>query len=151
MPEQLASLRHIAPLLTEVRSLFVSGCAAQIPNLERVFTESEGKDPLTVSGIFVPGVNTVDYAAACERVRCQTYFMTPQMASADHDRVQYCPWRYSDIVAFYRSNPVDVALVFPVHARPFVADHRGIERDCSAVFSGSSRCGGPQWTPSRGI
>lgn len=111
MPEQLASLRHIAPLLTEVRSLFVSGCAAQIPNLERVFTESEGRDPLTVSGIFVPGVNTVDYAAACERVRCQTYFMTPQMASADHDRVQYCPWRYSDIVAFYRSNPVDVALV----------------------------------------
>ncbi len=111
MSVRLASLEDIAPLLGKARSLYVSGCAAEIPDLDQVLPRAEGRDPLTVSGIFVPGVNAVDYAGAGERVRCQTFFMTPQLAGVNHDRVAYCPWRYRDIMRFYHNNPVDVALV----------------------------------------
>ena len=111
MPRSLASLVDVVPILAAARFLFVSGCAAQIPGLASVLALDSGTGTLTLSGIFVPGVNTEDYAAANQRLHCRTFFMTPQMAAARHGRVDYCPWRYRDILHFYRKNPVDVALV----------------------------------------
>src|SRR5690606_34107640 len=36
--------------------------------------------------------------------------MTPQLAAA-RGRVEYCPWRYRDILAFYQRQAVDIAVV----------------------------------------
>lgn len=111
MPKRLSSLQDIASLLAQAHSLYVSGCAAEIPELERLLAGLDVKQPLTVSGIFIPGVNTLDYAAVSEQVRCKTFFMTPQMGRANHNRIEYCPWRYRDILRYYHSNPSDVSLV----------------------------------------
>lgn len=133
MARRLQSFHDLAPLLGEAGSLYVSGCAAELVGLDAVLALVKGRDALTVSGIFVPGVNTVDYAAAGEAIRLQTYFMTPELAAARHGRVDYCPWRYRDIIRFYSGPSVDAAVVMlsPPDAEGFCS--YGIASDFSPL------------------
>lgn len=97
--------------LPEDASVFVSGCAAEIPDLSPALESLRGKGKITVSGIFLPGLNRGDYTVVSENMYCRTFFMTPQLASSASGRVEYCPWRYREIVRDYLSKPTDVAIV----------------------------------------
>ena len=63
---------------------------------------------MTFTGIFVPGLNRLDYAVAGSR-RVKTFFMTPELADAA-DRVEFLPLCYRDILAALRAFRFDAAL-----------------------------------------
>lgn len=110
MPLALSSLAELAPLLAAASHCYLSGCAAEIAGLGRMAQIAERDSPITFSGIFLPGINNQNLCALGEQVRCQTFFMTPPLA-ATPGQVDYCPWRYRDIIKFYQARAVDVALV----------------------------------------
>jgi len=112
MPARLDSLGDISKYLRPSDSVYVSGCAAEIPHIEEIFPATAGLQDLRISGIFIPNVNSVDYTGLGADFRCRTFFMTPALAaSAARDRVDYCPWRYRDVIDWYQRHPVDVAVV----------------------------------------
>lgn len=103
MVRQLNNMQALAPIIAAANSVYVSGCAAEIPALAEALTGlSSGA---VVSGVFLPGLNTLNYSATT-KARVQSYFMTPALRSG---HVDYCPWRYRDIVRYYRP-PQDVAI-----------------------------------------
>jgi acyl-CoA hydrolase len=65
-------------------------------------------DAMTFTGIFVPGLNRIDYAVTGRR-RVKTFFMTRELASAA-DRVEFLPLCYRDILAALRASRIDAAL-----------------------------------------
>lgn len=108
--DKVVKLDNLTGILADARTVFVSGCAAEIPELAPVL--SEAGSSATVSGIFLPGINRLDYSALTETMRCETYFMTPQLQPALREgRADYCPWRYRDIVCRYQQQLADVAVV----------------------------------------
>jgi acyl-CoA hydrolase len=112
MTQNVESLDDISGFLSDASEIYVSGCAAEIEGLDRVAGLIERNTPATISGIFLPGINRVDYSALSPKLRCQSYFMTPQLKQGvPQGRVDYCPWRYRDILAFYQRCPVDVAVL----------------------------------------
>ena len=111
MTNHLPAIGDLEALLVGGGSVYLSGCAAEIPGFERIALNSEN-NPLNISGIFLPGINKCNYSTLANNARCQTYFMTPQMAVSSVDGgVNYCPWRYREIIRHYLLNPVDVAVV----------------------------------------
>lgn len=107
-----SSLEEISPYLRSARTVFTTGCAAEIADFKRLFSAVPRQQKTTVSGIFIPGVNRQDYSSLGEGINCQSYFMTPAIKSGyESGRVEYCPWRYRDVLSFYQHNPVDVAVV----------------------------------------
>jgi acyl-CoA hydrolase len=112
MTQHAKSLDDISGFLSDSSEMYISGCAAEIDGLDRIAGLLERNAPATISGIFLPGINRVDYSALSPQLRCQSYFMTPQLKKGiPQGRVDYCPWRYRDILAFYQRHPVDVALL----------------------------------------
>lgn len=110
MVQRLSSLEDLASHLTSVATVFTTGCAAEVAGLSALLASVQTS--VSVSGIFIPGVNRCDYTALSAEARCETFFMTPQLsASIQTGRVDYSPWRYRDVVQRYSSSPVDVALV----------------------------------------
>ncbi|MCK9504203.1 MAG: hypothetical protein M0Q95_08470 [Porticoccaceae bacterium] len=110
MTYKASSLSELEPFFASGETLYVSGCAAEIPGFEQLAVFRDRTSPLTISGIFLPGINRHDYTRLGDNVACQTFFMTPQLAAA-RGRVEYCPWRYRDILAFYQRQAVDIAVV----------------------------------------
>ena len=91
-------------------SVYVSGCAAEVPGLAQDLASVPG-DSVTVNGIFIPGVNRCDYTAASSRIYCKTFFMTPQLFKSVTDRVDYYPWRYREIIRHFQQSQIDIAIV----------------------------------------
>jgi len=110
MTYNASALPDLESFLAAGETLYLSGCAAEIPGFEQLAFFRDRASPLTISGIFLPGINRHDYTALGENIACQTFFMTPQLSAA-RGRVEYCPWRYRDILSFYQRNPVDIAVV----------------------------------------
>lgn len=73
-----------------------------------VIAASDALGAMTFTGIFVPGLNRLDYAVAGRR-RVKTFFMTPELARAV-DRVEFLPLCYRDILAALRAFRIDAAL-----------------------------------------
>tara|TARA_B110000967_G_scaffold132835_1_gene135639 strand:- start:4323 stop:5561 length:1239 start_codon:yes stop_codon:yes gene_type:complete len=112
MTQNVESLDDISGVLSTASEIYISGCAAEIDGLDRVSGLRERSTPAIISGIFLPGINRIDYSALSPQLRCQSFFMTPQLTQGmAQGRVDYCPWRYRDILAFYQRCPVDVAVV----------------------------------------
>ena len=107
-----SSFEEISPYLRSARTVFTTGCAAEIADFKQLFSAASMQQKTTVSGIFIPGVNRQDYSSLGEGINCQSYFMTPAIKDGyESGRVEYCPWRYRDVLKFYQNKPVDVAVV----------------------------------------
>lgn len=106
-----SSFEEISPYLRSAKTIFTTGCAAEIADFKQLFLTLPDQQKTTVSGIFIPGVNRQDYSSLGEGINFQGYFMTPAIKQGyENGRVEYCPWRYRDILSFYQRNPVDVAI-----------------------------------------
>lgn len=110
MTVRASSLDELGSFFDKAQSLFLSGCAAEIPGFSDLEIFQNRATAVNVSGIFLPGINKQDYTVLGENVSWQTFFMSPGLAG-DNGRLSYCPWRYRDILASYQANPVDVAVV----------------------------------------
>ncbi|MFT4824685.1 MAG: acyl-CoA hydrolase [Halioglobus sp.] len=108
----LQSLDELSSYLGEADSIYLSGCSAEIATLEHNDGLRSRKREASLSGIFIPGINTTDYSACSDLLRFQTFFMTPEFQPGlVRGNVDYLPWRYRDILSFYQRKAVDVAVV----------------------------------------
>lgn len=64
---------------------------------------------MTFTGAFIPGSSPNSYLANPD-CRVETFFMTPQLATAP-EQVTFLPLCYSDILARFRTIPIDAAIM----------------------------------------
>jgi len=108
----LDNFDELSPYLKEAGSIYLSGCSAEITALQHNDGLRSRQREATLSGIFIPGINTTDYSACSDLLQFQTFFMTPEFQPGlARGNVDYFPWRYRDILSFYQRTAVDVAVV----------------------------------------
>src|SRR5262245_49450463 len=72
----------------------------------------------TIAGLFIPGVNTFDYADLTPTTRIETLFVSPALRrSFEAGRVDLLPMHYSHYPAFLASRPADLAILHLPPAR----------------------------------
>ena len=107
--------RHIRPdqiaeVLPAGGLTWLQACSGKSPLIrDGLVAAGEALGAMTFTGIFVPGLNRVNYALRGAR-RVRTFFMTPELACAP-DRVEFLPLCYRDILAVLRATPIDAALL----------------------------------------
>jgi acyl-CoA hydrolase len=100
----------IASVLPTGGRVLVSGCSGESLVLAGAVARAGGKlGAMTFTGIFVPGLNTVNWLAnpAC---RIETFFMTPEL-KASGKATKFLPFCYGDILSWLRSIRIDAALM----------------------------------------
>jgi hypothetical protein len=87
----------------------VSSCSAESDLLAReVASAGDALGEMDFSGIFVPGLNKLDWTAG-RQSRVTTLFLTPQLRRQPQ-RTRFLPLCYQDILAYYRQGPSRAAL-----------------------------------------
>lgn len=100
---------QLADLLPASGLVWLQGCSTESALIrDGLLAAGERLSGLTLTGIFLPGLNRVDYAAAGSR-RVRTYFMTPELKRAG-ERVEFLPFCYRDVLAHLRASTIDAAL-----------------------------------------
>lgn len=108
--EALKALREMTP--QEAR-IYAPGCSAEAG----VFVDAFTKQPslaagMTFLGVWIPGVNQVDYAALHPTCRAETIFMSPSMrASFERGAVDVRPLSYTQAFQWLETTPLDAAIV----------------------------------------
>jgi acyl-CoA hydrolase len=88
---------------------WLQACSAESPLIrDALVAAGDALGAMTFTGIFVPGLNRLDYALAGTR-RVKTFFMTPELARTP-DRVEFLPLCYRDILSVLRSSRINAAL-----------------------------------------
>ncbi len=91
--------------------VYVAGCAGEHAGL--IETLRDGADAcagLTFFGVWIPGVNGVDYAGLHETARAETIFLSPALRkSFAAGRVAFRPMSYSQAFAAYAREAADLA------------------------------------------
>jgi len=103
-PEQLLSF------LPDRGSVWLHACSGDSALIRDGLSRplAAGQD-LTITGIFVPGLNRLDHVLAAGG-RIRSYFMLPEFAGHE-DRVEFLPFSYRDIRLDLRANRPDAALI----------------------------------------
>jgi acyl-CoA hydrolase len=107
--------RHIRPdqiaeVLPAGGLTWLQACSGESPLIrDGLVAAGEALGAMTFTGIFVPGLNRIDYVLGGSR-RVKTFFMTPELAGAP-DHVEFLPLCYRDILAVLRATPIDAALL----------------------------------------
>jgi acyl-CoA hydrolase len=107
--------RHIRPdqmaeVLPAGGLTWLQACSGESPLIrDGLVAAGEAMGAMTFTGIFVPGLNRIDYALGGSR-RVKTFFMTPELARAP-DHVEFLPLCYRDILAVLRATPINAALM----------------------------------------
>jgi len=104
--------QHVGAILSSAKSLYVSGCAAEIVDAPRLFRKHRLTNAV-VTGIFSPLVNRRSYADPELGLRVRSFFLTDELKKHfAAGMVDYCPWRYGTIDRWLRApGRFDTALV----------------------------------------
>jgi len=111
MPKRLR-LEQLPELLRPGMTVYIPDCAGE----SLLFAETLKHAPdaakgVRFMGVWIPGVNHVDYAGLHPEARSTAFFVTPAMrASHAEGRVDFLPLHYSDITAYLWSRPLDLGL-----------------------------------------
>jgi acyl-CoA hydrolase len=94
------------------RAYLSAGSAEPAALADLLALDPERLDGVTISGSFVPGVNTTDYAALHPGVRMETLLMLPAArASFKAGRIDILPMSYTGYAAHLQRLPPDLAIV----------------------------------------
>ena len=107
MAPRRISADDLATVLPAEGLVWLGACSAE-SDAFRAGLKGTSLPSLTFTGIFVPGLNRLDYVVATG-VRVKTFFMTPELAASSC--AEFLPLCYRDIGAFLASHTPDVALV----------------------------------------
>jgi acyl-CoA hydrolase len=126
-----------AALIAGAKSLYVSACAAEIPELAGLFRKHRPTEAI-VTGIFSPLVNRRSYADAEIGLRMRSFFITRQIREQlASGLVEYCPWRYRTVDPWLAApGRFDTALIMisPPDARGHCS--LGVQADFLPSFAG---------------
>lgn len=101
-------------LLREARHIAMPGCSGQSLLFDQLLQDAgEELGDTEFSGIFIPTVNTLDYAALGKRCRSEVFFLMPELRQSYRSgRVRFLPIPYTAIATYLRQrDPYDLCLV----------------------------------------
>lgn len=109
-PDALAALRDRFP---DAARVYVAGCAGEPLEAARAFARDPARAAgLTFLGIWVPGVNTTDYAGLHEAAASELIFLAPEFrASFEERRAVLRPLSYMQAWDWLERGPIDAAIV----------------------------------------
>lgn len=139
---QTLSRQQVADELSKARRIAMPGCSGQslwIDQLLREMGDNLGKTEF--SGVFIPGINTEDYAALGRDCSSEVFFLMPSLRdSYKAGRIRYLPIPYTVIADYYRDHkPFDLCVV---QVSPPDSKGRmsfGLSADFSPIAAGNSR------------
>ena len=89
---------------------WLQACSGESPLIrDGLVAAGEALGAMTFTGIFVSGLNRLDYALTGTR-RVKTFFMTPELSQAK-GRVEFLPLCYRDILSVLHESRIDAALM----------------------------------------
>ncbi|MEM9054219.1 MAG: acetyl-CoA hydrolase/transferase C-terminal domain-containing protein [Pseudomonadota bacterium] len=108
--EAFTQLRADMP---EKARLYVAGCSGEPLALVEGLRESlDLARGVTFTGIWIPGVNTTDWAGLHEEAQAETIFLSPALRpSFDAGRTHFLPLSYTQSVKHLSQTPLDGAVV----------------------------------------
>ena len=112
MPKSL-SPEDLPKLLEPGMSVYMPNCAGESLLFAKVLQENPAACAgIRFIGVWIPGVNQIDYAALHDEARATSFFVTPALRkSFAAGKVDFLPMHYSDITPYLHSIPLDVALL----------------------------------------
>lgn len=106
------AIRRLREMLPEKARIYAPGCAGE----PRVFVDAFRNEPglaagLTFLGVWIPGVNQIDYAALNASARTETIFMAPPLQeSFERGAIDIRPLSYTQTYQWLQQTPLDAAL-----------------------------------------
>jgi len=112
MPKTLAP-DDLPTLLRPGLSVFMPDCAGESMLFAKVLQENGAACAgVRFVGVWIPGVNQIDYAALHEDARATSFFVTPALRkSFAAGKVDFLPMHYSSITPYLQSIDIDIALI----------------------------------------
>ncbi len=112
MPKSIAP-NDLISLLKPGQSVYMPDCAGESLLFAKVLQEnSTACAGIRFVGVWIPGVNQIDYAALHEDTRATSFFVTPALRkSFAAGKVDFLPMHYSEITPYLQSIPLDLALI----------------------------------------
>jgi len=90
------------------------GCSGQSTLFDKALQQAPDlASGITFCGVFIPGINTTDYAALHAQARMEVIFMQPAFRdSYAQEKVNYLPLPYSNTYHYYETGPsFDIAFI----------------------------------------
>jgi len=112
-PLNTASLKAFRSSLPDLARIYVGGCSGEPVGLYEAFRAApELARGLTFLGVWIPGVNCIDWAGLSEDSYAETIFLSPDLAaSARAGRTRHLPLSYNEAWRWLGSTPLDAAIV----------------------------------------
>jgi acyl-CoA hydrolase len=113
MPSRVITCSGLARLLRPGLRVFVhAGAAEPLAWRDALRADPACARGVEFFGIFIPGINDFDYAGLNDDTRASGTFVPPAMRkSFEAGRFDFTPVHYSDLSAFVRSRPIDLAVL----------------------------------------
>ena len=112
MPK-LISRKNIADLLQPGMTVYMPNCAGEsLLTAEELSNNPDSAKNIHFVGVWIPGVNSIDYTSLHETTKATSFFVTPALRNAfNQKKLNYVPLHYSDVTSFLRSFSFDLALL----------------------------------------
>lgn len=107
------TIQEIAALIRPgMRVLLHAGPVECLALQEALRADPERAAGVIFTGLFIPGVNTFDYAALTPTTRVQSTFVPPtSRATFEGGRLEFLPLHYSAFAAYLARHPADLAIL----------------------------------------
>ncbi|WP_161601105.1 acetyl-CoA hydrolase/transferase family protein [Neoaquamicrobium microcysteis] len=100
---------RLAEVLPPGGLTWLQACSAESALLrDGIVAAGDRLGPMTFTGIFVPGLNRLDYLVQ-DRRRAKTFFLTPELRRRP-DATEFLPFNYREIIRHLYATPISAAL-----------------------------------------
>ncbi len=103
-------MQELLNLLAPGQRIFVAGSSNEPTGLLDAMADLQLPERLNMIQFPIPGLNSVDFTSWNPSIQLTTFFMTPTLAKADMERVDYLPMQMRAVFD-YLSQDVDVCLL----------------------------------------
>ena len=112
MPKEI-NLNEIPNLISKNMKIYMPNCGGE----SLVIADLIQKNPVCLDnvhliGVWIPGVNNIDYAGLNETAKATTFFVTPALKKTFlSGKTSYVPLHYSDVTPYLRSLEYDLTFL----------------------------------------
>lgn len=106
-------LSDVPGLLRPGSTVYVAGCAGEPAGaVDAIAKRPEAAADVTFTGVWIPGVNGVDWTALTPTTRARAFFVTPELRTGfARGRVDFLPLHYTQIYPYLRREAgIDLAI-----------------------------------------
>ena len=106
------AIRHMRAALPEGGRIYAPGCSAELTAFVEAFEEEPAMVAgLTFAGVWIPGINNVDYAGLHKEARAETIFLSPPLReSFKNGALDFRPLSYTQTYADFETADFKAAL-----------------------------------------